>query len=83
MRAGFLCLACALSACAGLDADACRQANWYDLGFRDAMYSMQRQEDQYAFQCEPHGVKVDATRYAQGWREGVWEADRRKSMSAD
>lgn len=72
-----------LAGCAGLDAEACRGADWYGLGFRDAIYGLQRQEDVYASQCEPHGVKVDAARYTQGWREGTWEADRRRSASAD
>ena len=83
MRSAILILACTLQACAGPDAAACRQANWYDLGFRDAIYGMQRQEDVYALQCEPHGIKVDAARYAQGWREGTWEAESRKSGSSD
>jgi hypothetical protein len=55
------------------DAAQCRCADWYDPGFRDAMY---------AFQCEGH-AKVDVARYAQGWREGRWEADTRTTMSAD
>jgi Protein of unknown function (DUF2799) len=72
-----------LCGCAGLDASGCRNADWYDLGFRDAIFAMQRQEDAYAFQCEQHGVKVDIARYAQGWREGNWEAEDRRDMSAD
>jgi hypothetical protein len=72
-----------LGACAGLDDTGCRQANWYDLGFRDAIFGMQRQDDVYASQCEPRGTKVDVARYAQGWKEGKWEADNRRSESAD
>ena len=34
-------------------------------------------------QCEPHGIKVDVARYAQGWREGKYEADQRRSQSHD
>ena len=33
-------LALILSACAGLDATGCRAANWYEVGFRDAIYAM-------------------------------------------
>ena len=44
---------------------------------------MQRQDDVYASQCEPRGTKVDVARYAQGWKEGKWEADSRRSESAD
>jgi hypothetical protein len=66
-----------LSACAGLDSFGCRYANWYDLGFRDAIFGLLPQDEVYALQCEPHGIKVDAARYAQGWREGKYEADQR------
>jgi hypothetical protein len=72
-----------LSACASLDSGECRQANWYDVGFRDAIYALQPQDYVYASLCEPHGAKVDAALYAQGWREGKWEADNRRSESAD
>ena len=69
--------------CASLDDAGCRHADWYDLGFRDAIFGIQRQDDVYASQCEPRGVKVDVARYAQGWKEGKWEADSRRSESAD
>ena len=72
-----------LYACAGLSADACRSANWYDLGFRDAMYGIQAQDLVYAEQCAPHNVTVDGARYAQGWMEGRYEFDRRASQSQD
>jgi len=72
-----------LCGCAGLEAEDCRRADWYELGFRDAMYGLQRQEDAYAEQCAPHGLKVDAARYAQGWREGKYEFDRRTAQSQD
>ena len=61
----------------------CQRADWYDLGFRDAIYGLQRQDDQYVQQCEPHGVKVDVTRYQQGWREGKYEMDQRNGGSHD
>lgn len=69
--------------CASLDAANCRGADWYDLGFRDAIYRIQRQEEVYRLQCEPHGVKVDIARYTQGWREGTYEADQRATQSQD
>jgi hypothetical protein len=72
-----------LFGCASLDDAGCRQADWYDLGFRDAIFGMQRQDEVYVSQCEPRGAKVDVTRYAQGWKEGKWEADNRRSESAD
>ena len=72
-----------LAGCAGMDEVECRRANWYDLGFRDAIFGIQRQDDLYTLQCEPHGVKVDVARYLDGWVEGKYEADRRKSSSHD
>jgi hypothetical protein len=64
-----------------MDPESCRGANWYDLGFRDAIFALQRQDDVYALQCERHGVTVDVARYVQGWTEGKYEADRRRANS--
>ena len=72
-----------LCGCAGLDDVGCRHANWYDLGFRDALYGIQAQDLVYAEQCAAHNVAVDGARYAQGWREGRYEFDRRASQSQD
>ena len=72
-----------LSGCAGFDSTACRQADWYDLGFRDAIFGIQPQDPIYVPQCEAHGVKVDVARYAQGWKEGKYEADARVPGSVD
>jgi len=79
----WLLAAVVLSGCAGLDAEACRQADWYDLGFRDAIFGIQPQDAVYASQCQPSGAKVDVARYAQGWREGRYEADARTPGSVD
>ena len=67
--------------CAGMDAGECRGANWYDLGFRDAIFGIQRQDDLYTAQCDRHGVRVDRPRYAEGWRDGDYEAQRRRNQS--
>jgi hypothetical protein len=85
MRLAFLgVIAVLLAGCASLDAGSCRGTDWYDIGFRDAlMYSIQRQDDMYAQQCERHGVKVDVARYVQGWTEGKYEADYRRAQSHD
>lgn len=72
-----------IAGCAGLDQESCRRADWYDLGFRDAIFGLQRQDDAYAAQCERHAVKIDAARYAQGWQEGTYEADARRNGSLD
>jgi hypothetical protein len=69
-------LALFLCGCATPD---CRNADWYDLGFRDAIFGLQPQHDVYAAQCE----KIDAARYVQGWREGKYEADSRRAESHD
>ena len=72
-----------LAGCAGLDPESCRGADWYRVGFRDAMYGLQRQDFSYDSQCAAHGATVDDARYAQGWREGKYEFDRRASQSQD
>ena len=76
-------IALALGGCAAPDPAACRGADWYGLGFRDAIFGLQRQDDVYAQHCERHGLKADVARYAQGWREGKYEADHRKNESMD
>jgi len=72
-----------LGACAGADPAACRSADWYDLGFRDAIFRLQPQDQVYSRQCESHGVRVDTVRYVQGWHEGRYEADTRAIPSQD
>ena len=68
-----------MAGCAGMDASECRTANWYDLGFRDAIFGMQRMDEVYASQCGRQGAEPDRARYAQGWHEGVYEFDQRKA----
>lgn len=63
--------------CAGLGEAECRSADWYALGFRDAIYELRPQEIVYAESCSRHGIRVDAARYAQGWTEGRYEAEYR------
>ena len=70
----------ALGGCAVIDADTCRTAEWQMMGFRDALYGMQPQDEVYRHRCEQHGIKIDAARYAQGWQEGKYEFDRRTSV---
>lgn len=82
MRAAAV-LAVVLCGCAGLDAEGCRQANWYDAGYRDAIFGLQRQDEIYARQCQAHGADVNVARYTEGFREGKYEADLRTSGSHD
>jgi hypothetical protein len=63
--------------CAGMGEADCRSADWYDLGFRDAIFGLRPQDVQYADACARHGVAADGARYVQGWREGKYEADYR------
>ncbi len=65
------------AACTTVTDTDCRNADWYGLGFRDAIFAMQPQDQSYAEACAKHGVKVDSARYAQGWTEGRYEADHR------
>lgn len=66
-----------LAACAGANEVQCKKADWYNLGFRDAIFGLQRQQGFYEHECAAHGVKVDVARYLQGWTEGRYEADYR------
>lgn len=66
-----------VAGCATMDDAECRSADWYEIGFRDALYGLQRQDNSYVHGCETRGVKVDVARYAQGWQEGKYEFDTR------
>jgi hypothetical protein len=69
-----------LAGCVTMDATECGGANWYELGFRDAMYGLQPMDVAYGEQCGKHGAKPDTAAYAKGWQEGKWEFDSRKRM---
>ena len=61
-----------------MDAAECRGADWYQLGFRDGIYGMQKMDFVYADQCGKHGTQPDAAAYAKGWQEGLWELESRR-----
>ena len=44
--------------CAGTGQAECRSANWYDVGFRDAIFGMQPQAEVYVQQCETQGGSI-------------------------
>ena len=69
--------------CVSMDAESCRTANWYDLGFRDGLAGMQRMDVAYSEQCNKQGAKPDVLAYAKGWQEGVWEFDARKAHGGE
>ena len=70
-------LAALVCGCAATGETECRSADWYELGFRDALLALRPQDPVYAEACAKYGVTVDSARYAQGWREGKYEADYR------
>lgn len=72
----FTCLT--LAGCVSMDANECRAANWYDLGFRDGLVGLQPMDVAYDAQCGKHGAKTDTAAYAKGWQEGKWENDSRR-----
>jgi len=74
----FTCLT--LTGCVTMDANQCSSANWYDLGWRDAMYGLQRMDAVYGEQCGKQGTKIDGAAYANGWQEGNWEYESRKKV---
>ena len=70
-----------LTGCASVDASQC--ANAYDLGFRDAIFGLQRQDGLYVPLCERQNARLDVARYSQGWQEGLYEFERRMVQSVD
>ena len=70
-----------LAGCASVDASQC--ANAYDLGFRDAIFGLQRQDNVYVPLCERRNARLDVARYSQGWQEGLYEAEQRTVHSVD
>jgi hypothetical protein len=67
-----------LAGCVSMDASQCRDANWYEIGFRDGLFGLQRMDIAYDDQCSRQGAKADVGAYAKGWQEGLWEYDKRK-----
>jgi len=65
-----------LTGCATVDASQCAGA--YDLGFRDALYGLQRQDSLYTPLCTRQGSQLDVAAYAKGWQEGLYEFEQRK-----
>jgi len=68
-----------LAGCAGMDANECRGADWYQLGYRDGLFGLQRRDESYSYLCSQHSVTVDRASYAKGWQEGLWENEARRA----
>lgn len=78
-RAIAFALASAAAGCVHLSESDCRSTDWYQLGYRDGIYGIQRQDEVYAFECSKvAGPAPDRGRYVQGWQDGLWEFERRK-----
>jgi hypothetical protein len=43
------------------------------VGYRDARFKLENQAAVYEQQCERQGVKIDAARYGEGFRQGRWD----------
>jgi hypothetical protein len=64
--------------CAGMSEAACRAANWYEIGERDALiYGLRPQIDQHAYACQKYGVQASEKEYIEGWKVGDGERTRR------
>jgi hypothetical protein len=85
MRLAFtIAVACLTTAgCVTMDAADCRSANWYDIGYRDGLFGMQRMDVAYDEQCSKQGAKPDLLAYSKGWQEGLWEFDARKAHGGE
>ena len=66
-----------LTGCATISDAECQKP--YDVGFRDAIFGLQRQDSLYAARCTAQGTQLDTVAYGQGWQEGKYEFDRRKA----
>jgi hypothetical protein len=77
------CFCLTLAGCAGMTADQCRGADWYDIAFRDAIFGLQPQDELYEAQCSPHGARPDRGRYREGWINGHHELFKRQTQSVD
>ena len=65
-----------LAGCAAsLDPGQCGSA--YEIGYRDAIFGMQPQDDVYAPLCARQGTSIDVTAYREGWKDGHFEFEKR------
>jgi hypothetical protein len=73
--------ALALAACVTLDAEGCRNADWYGVGHRDGFAGDKSELERYSAQCAPYGSKPDSANYTKGLEAGRAErAQRRVSL---
>jgi hypothetical protein len=67
----------ASAGCVTMDVAQCSGTNWFDRGFSDGLYGLQRMDVAYDERCAKHGVRIDTAAYASGWQDGKWEFERR------
>ncbi|MDR2299977.1 MAG: DUF2799 domain-containing protein [Comamonas sp.] len=63
-----------LSACAGMDAQECKDTDWAYLGQLDAMDGKQditTRAKRHFRACKDNGVQMDVRAYQQGWMQGL------------
>ena len=78
MKSALLALTVAwLTGCATISAAECQ--NPYDVAFRDAIFGLQPQDGIYSPMCSANGTQLNMARYAEGWQEGKYEFDKRKT----
>jgi hypothetical protein len=66
-----------------MDTVECRDADWYDIAYRDAIFGLQPQDDLYEARCSPLGVRPDRARSREGWIHGSHELFKRQTQSVD
>lgn len=57
--------------CTTLSPQECASTDWYRLGERDGFTGGLPQIEKYSQQCAAGGARADATRYQQGFADGV------------
>jgi len=74
-------LAVALGGCVHMTEEACRAANWYDVGYRDAdPYGLRPQFYLYENDCKAW-VQASEADYMRGWVDGYREFNTKMSGS--
>ena len=62
----------------------CSSADWYQVGYRDGLFGLQRRDEAYVSQCSQQAAKPpDRVLYAKGWQEGWWELEARRAHGGE
>lgn len=61
-----------LNACATMSESDCRQADWRNIGEKDALEGHKKDRfNEHASACNEYGLPVDRNAYNSGWAEGI------------